>query len=138
MADSTQEFNTVLAPDTAFKGEASFESSAKLMGRFEGSISGKGKVYVADGSKIKATIKAREITVEGVLEGNVEAIDRVELKPKGAINGDIVAARMTMAEGASIDGHCRIGVKAGVASATEVKPTAHAQAQPQTPAAARK
>jgi len=61
----------------------------------------------------------------------VEATDRLELKPKGSIVGDITAARMVMADGASIDGHCRIGVngqaRGGATAHTEVKPAQQQQ-----------
>ncbi len=121
------EFGTVIGADANFKGDLSFDSAAKVLGKFEGSITSKGKVQVADGADCKATVKAKEISVEGHIEGNIEATDRVELRPKGIITGDITAARMTMADGASIDGHCRIGVngQSGSRSATssaEVKP----------------
>jgi cytoskeletal protein CcmA (bactofilin family) len=133
MADTTQEFGTIIGADANFKGELSFDSAAKLLGKFEGSINAKGKVHVADGAQCKATVKAKEISVEGNVEGNVEAIDRVEIKTKGAILGDVTAARMVMADGASIDGHCRIGVNGqhGRATATaEPKPAAQQAQQP--------
>jgi cytoskeletal protein CcmA (bactofilin family) len=136
MAES-HEYGTIIGADANFKGELNFESAAKFLGRFEGSITSKGKVLVADGSRCKATVKAKEVAVEGHIEGNVEATDRVELKPKGVIVGDVTAARMIMAEGASMDGHCRIGlngqagVKAGAtATQTEVKPVSQPQPQP--------
>ena len=135
MAD-TQEYATIIGADATFKGELTFESAAKFLGKVEGSITSKGKVNVSDGSRCKATVKAKEISVEGDVEGNVEAADRVELKPKGSIVGDIVAARMTMADGASIDGHCRIGVngQAKGSTSTEVKPAASASPNPQAAA----
>lgn len=137
MADSNMEFTTVIGPDALFKGELSFDSSAKVLGRVEGSITSKGKVHIADGSRCVATFHAKDISVEGQIEGNVEATERLELKPKGTIIGDVTAARMVMADGASIDGHCRIGVngqaKSG-ASTTELKPAA----QPQPVGAAKK
>lgn len=117
MADSNQDFGTIIGADANFKGDLSFESAAKLLGKFEGTINSKGRVHVADGSQCKATVKAKEISVEGHVEGNVEAADRVEIRNKGAITGDITAARMIMAEGASIDGHCRIGVNGHASSA---------------------
>jgi cytoskeletal protein CcmA (bactofilin family) len=124
MADTNPEYGTIIGADANFKGELSFDSAAKLLGKFEGTINSKGRIHVADGSQCKATVKAKEISVEGHIEGNVEAADRVELKNKGAITGDVVASRMVMAEGASIDGHCRIGVNghARSASTTETKP----------------
>src|SRR5262245_23512329 len=132
MADSNQEYSTILGADATFKGDLTFESAAKFLGKVEGSVSSKGRVNVSDGARCKATVKAKEVLVEGEIEGNVEAADRVELKPKGSIVGDIVAQRMAMADGASIDGHCRIGVNGHSNKghvATEVKPSAQVQQQ---------
>ncbi len=133
MADSSPEFATIIGADASFKGDLKFDSAAKLLGRFEGSIASKGKVYIADGSQCKATVAAKEVAVEGLIDGNVEAGDRIELKPTGVVTGDIVAARMTMAEGASINGHCRIGPNNGQAKTTlaaEAKPQVVVKAQP--------
>jgi cytoskeletal protein CcmA (bactofilin family) len=135
MATTSQDFNTIIGSDASFKGDLKFESSAKLLGKIEGTITAKGKLEVSAGSECKATVTAKEVTVEGHIQGNVEAGDLVELKPKGMITGDIIASRMSMAEGAAIDGHCRIGVNgaassgsASARSTAEVKPTAAARA----------
>lgn len=130
--NTNNEYGTIIGADANFKGDLSFDSAAKVLGKFEGSINSKGKIQVADGADCKATVKAKEISVEGHVEGNVEASDRVELRPKGVITGDITAARMTMADGASIDGHCRIGVNEqsgsrSASSSAEVKPQGQSQ-----------
>ncbi len=130
MADSNQEFGTIIGADANFKGELSFDSAAKLLGKFEGTINAKGRVYIADGSQCKATVKAKEISVEGHVDGNVEAADRVEIKNKGAITGDITAARMIMAEGASIDGHCRIGVNGHAPASASTRSSSFSETKP--------
>ena len=112
MAESTTEYGTILGPDAKFKGDLSFDSAAKVLGRVEGSITSKGKVLIANGSTCKANVTANEVAIEGFIEGNVQATERVEIKSKGRITGDIVASRMTMGDGASIDGHVRIGMEA--------------------------
>lgn len=143
MATGNQEFGTIIGSDARFKGEFAFDSAAKVLGSIEGSITSTGTVHIADGSKCKATVDAKEISIEGEIEGNIAASDRVEVKPNGRVQGDVTAAKMTMAEGASIDGYCRIG-KNGQASPssartstqTEVKPPAQQQpAQAQKAAA---
>ena len=83
MADSSQDYGTIIGADASFKGELSFDSAAKVLGKFEGSIAAKGKVHIASGSKCKATVAANEVAVEGHVEGNVEAADRIEIKSKG-------------------------------------------------------
>ena len=110
MADAT-EYATILGPDAKFKGDLTFDSSAKVLGYIDGSIKSKGKVLIADGSRCKASVAAGEVSIEGFIEGNVEASERVEIKKNGRIAGDIVASRMTMADGAAIEGHVRIGLE---------------------------
>ena len=124
MAESTNnEYATILGPDAKFKGDLSFDSAAKLLGCVEGSVIGKGKLLIATGSTCKANVKANEVAIEGFIEGNVEASERVEIKAKGRITGDIVASRMTMGDGASIEGHVRIGFEEPAAA----KPTSTAE-----------
>ncbi len=145
MADTKNEFSTVIGADATFKGDLEFESAAKVLGKVEGSISSKGRIHIATGSECRATVTAKEVSVEGAIDGNVEATDLIELRPNGMVTGDIHAARMTMAEGASINGHCRIGPNgngngngaAKVATTTESKPAAAAKADGK-PAAARR
>ncbi len=131
MADSSADYGTILGPDARFKGEFSFDSAAKVLGRVEGTITSTGKLLIAGGSTCKANVSANEVAIEGFIEGNVEATERVEIKAKGRISGDIVASRMTMGDGASIDGHVRIGNNAkseGKASST-AEPKMAGQAQ---------
>ena len=136
MAESATDFATILGPDAKFKGDLSFDSAAKVMGSVEGSIRSKGKVLIAQGAKCKASVAAKEVAVEGLVEGNVEAVERVEIKPNGRIAGDIVASRMTMADGAAIEGHVRIGIDSkdsGKASAT-AEPKTEPKAEPRVAA----
>ncbi|MHC5025891.1 MAG: bactofilin family protein [Planctomycetota bacterium] len=134
MAESKNEYGTIIGADAKFKGDLTFESAAMIEGAFEGSITAKGTVHVADGSVCKASVDAKEVAVAGHIEGNVQATDRVDLRPNGRITGDIVASRMSMADGASIVGHCRIGVSANdkATSTTEIKRSSAARATART------
>ena len=129
MAESSTEYSTILGADAKFKGDLSFDTAAKVIGCVEGSINGKGKLLIANGSTCKANVKANEVAIEGFIEGNVEATERVEIKAKGRISGDVVASRMTMGDGASIDGHVRIGFDA------PSEPKASSTAEPKLTAA---
>ncbi len=131
MDDRTSEYGTILGADAKFKGDLSFDAAAKILGSFEGAIKAKGKIFIADGSTCKASVSAQEVAVEGHIQGDVQATERVEIKSSGRITGDIVAARMSMADGASIDGHVQIGPNgqsgSKASAATEMKPGARTQ-----------
>ncbi|MFK7960365.1 MAG: polymer-forming cytoskeletal protein [Phycisphaerales bacterium] len=126
MSTNNGDYTTTIGPDAKFKGDLEFESGARFMGKVEGNVKAKGKLLIAEGSQCKATVSAKEVTVEGILEGNVQAGDRIAVSPTGQVHGDIEAARMTMAEGATVNGFCRIGVKdgGGAKAAAETKPAA--------------
>ncbi len=130
MVETNSEYATILGADAKFKGDLSFDSAAKIVGSFEGVIKAKGKIFIADGSTCKATVTAKEVAVEGHVQGDVHASERVEILPSGRITGDVIAARMSMADGASIDGHVQIGPNPNglsgskASSSAEMKPTA--------------
>ena len=87
MADGNQEFPTVLGPDAIFKGELTFEKGMRLQGRFEGKINSPGRLHIAKEAKMGADVDAGSIIVEGEVEGNLAASDRIELKSSGALQG---------------------------------------------------
>ena len=108
MAESDSQ-TTVIGADSYFKGEMSFERTAKIIGRFDGKISGKGELQIADSASCKADIESSVANIDGTIEGNITAKDTVKLTANGKVKGDITAAKMTMAEGASFYGMCAVG-----------------------------
>lgn len=115
---------TVIGPDTHIKGEMAFDSSARILGTFEGSIQSKGEVHVGDGATCRASVDAARITVDGLVEGNLTARERVELNANARIVGDITAATLVVAAGASFNGHVRVGPNALTAAKMPEPPTA--------------
>jgi len=104
---------TVIGADSYFKGELTFERTAKVIGRFDGKITGKGELQVMQSAACKADVESAVANIDGKIEGNINAKDAVKLTANGRVKGDITAAKMTMAEGASFYGMCAVGPEAG-------------------------
>lgn len=119
---------TVIGPDTHIKGEMVFDSSARILGTFEGRITAKGEVEIGEGAGCKASIEATSIVVDGLVEGDITARERCQLNIRARVVGDIVATTLVVSEGASFVGHCRVG-----ADALQAAP---ARREPSTPPAA--
>ena len=100
---------TIIGADTHISGEMRFGNSAKILGTFEGKITAKGELQVAEGATCRATVDATDVVIDGVHEGDVNAKERVQLNPKARMAGDLVAAKLVVAEGASFVGHCTVG-----------------------------
>jgi cytoskeletal protein CcmA (bactofilin family) len=108
------------------KGEVTGSESLYIDGRVEGSISLTGnRVTVGRNGVVSANISAREIIVLGKVKGNLTASDKVEIRSDGSLTGDVIAARISIEDGAYFKGGIDIR-KAGqkVNGAEEAKPVA--------------
>ena len=61
MAD-TKDYQTIIGEDAKFKGELEFDSSAKVLGKVEGSIQSKGRIISISESEIQLV----EIIADGI------------------------------------------------------------------------
>lgn len=111
-AENHRTNTTVIGPDTHIKGEMVFDSTARILGSFEGKIIAKGEVQIGESANCKASVEGTTVIVDGIIEGDVLARERVQLNARARVNGDVVAATMVVAEGASFTGHCRVGADA--------------------------
>ncbi|MBN1520026.1 MAG: polymer-forming cytoskeletal protein [Spirochaetales bacterium] len=103
------DITTVLGPTTSLSGTLSFESNLMIRGQFEGDIDAKGALYIDEGATVNAgRIRAVSIFVAGSVRGNLEAADKVELKPNAQIRGNVRAARLRIADGVIFEGRCEM------------------------------
>jgi len=89
-----------------------FDRTARVLGKFEGKITAKGELQVAQGGLCKAEIQAANVTVDGTIEGDVVASERVHLNANAKVKGNVTADKLIMAEGASLFGQVAIGAEA--------------------------
>jgi cytoskeletal protein CcmA (bactofilin family) len=108
------------------KGEVTGSESLYIDGRVEGSINLSGnRVTVGRNGVVAANINAREIVVLGKVRGNLTASDRVDIRSDGSLTGDVIAARISIEDGAYFKGGIDIrkgGQPAQVKGVGEEKP----------------
>jgi cytoskeletal protein CcmA (bactofilin family) len=87
------------------KGELSGSEDLYLDGQVEGSIALKGNsLTVGPNGQIKGSVEAKGVVVQGKLEGNIHASERVELRKSAIVTGDITTQRISIEEGAYLKG----------------------------------
>ena len=107
------------------KGEVTGSESLYIDGRVEGSINLAGnRVTVGRNGVVSANINAREIVVLGKVRGNLTASDRVDIRSDGSLTGDVVAARISIEDGAFFKGGIDIRKAGQKANGEEVKSSA--------------
>jgi cytoskeletal protein CcmA (bactofilin family) len=99
------------------KGELSGSEDLTIEGKVEGKIELSQHVLtIGPNGKIKAQIHAKSVIVLGKVNGNVVATERVSIREKGAVDGDITAPKVAIAEGAHFRGSVDMQGAVGVAS----------------------
>jgi cytoskeletal protein CcmA (bactofilin family) len=87
------------------KGELSGSESLYIDGKVEGAINLPGnRVTVGRNGQVAANIMAQEVVVLGKVRGNVQASDRVDIRSEGSLTGDVIAARISIEDGAFFKG----------------------------------
>jgi cytoskeletal protein CcmA (bactofilin family) len=87
------------------KGEVSGSESLFIDGKVEGAINLPGnRVTVGRNGQVAANVMAREIVVLGKVRGNCQASDRVDIRAEGSLTGDVIAARISIEDGAFFKG----------------------------------
>lgn len=87
------------------KGELSGSEDIYLDGTVEGSIELPGNnLSVGPNGRVRAGIRARGVIIEGKVEGDIEASERVELRKTAVLTGSIVTQRVSIEDGAYFKG----------------------------------
>lgn len=76
-----------------------------IEGQFDGNITLNDHcLTVGPEGRVKAEIHARQVIIQGSVEGNVEAREKIDLRRTGHVVGDLVAATVAIEEGAYFKG----------------------------------
>lgn len=103
---------SVFGPTLRFKGELYADEDFTLQGRIEGAIHHTQSLTIGTDGVVKGDSRARCITVDGTVEGDLYALEWINLRPTARVLGNLLAPRVAIADGAMFNG------KIDMASAT--------------------
>lgn len=112
---------TLVGQDSLIRGELISKGVVRLDGSVEGSVEADHLILGRSGI-VKGDMSAREIVVDGTVEGNINAGEIVEIKKDGVVQGDIRTVKLVIAEGAFFSGHSYMQ-RPGAAQETGEEPT---------------
>lgn len=114
-------FDTVLSASTTLEGTLQSEGNIRLDGKFSGKLDITGNILVGETAEIDADIEARNISIAGIVRGNVIG-NKVQLLRTGRIWGDIKSNSLTTEDGAFIEGNIAMNVHIPVEDAEVAEP----------------
>ena len=128
--------NVNIGKSVIIKGELSGSEDLTIEGQVEGKIELRQNVLtIGPNAKIKAQVLARAVVVEGTVQGNISTSEKIEIRDKGSVEGDLSSPRVAIADGAHFRGSIDMQQAKG-GEKTESKPAvAAAAAAPAQPTA---
>lgn len=98
-----------MGPNDSLEGKLVYDGHVHIDGHAEGEFRVTGNLDVASGATARISIEAANVTVKGNVEGAVNVRDKLTLSKNARLSGDIVVRRLQIEDGASLNGHVRMG-----------------------------
>jgi cytoskeletal protein CcmA (bactofilin family) len=112
----------ILTSEVEIKGNLKFTGELTFEGKLDGEIQTDGVLTLGDSAVINGNINAQSVVVRGKVTGNINAKEKIEIKAKAELFGDIRATKLIIEEGVTYVGK------------TEVNPNKVAPSAPARPA----
>jgi cytoskeletal protein CcmA (bactofilin family) len=98
----------VLSSDVEIKGNLKFAGEMAFDGKLEGEIHTDGVLNLGDSAVVNGNITAQSVIVRGKVTGNINAKEKIEIKAKAELFGDIRATKLTVEEGVTFVGRTEV------------------------------
>jgi cytoskeletal protein CcmA (bactofilin family) len=98
----------VLNSDVEIKGNIKFSGELTFDGKLDGEIQGDGILSLGDGAVVNGNITAQSVTVRGKITGNITAKEKIDVKSKAELFGDIRATKLVIEEGVTYVGKTEV------------------------------
>src|SRR5262245_61219025 len=98
----------VLNSDVEIKGNLRFAGELTFDGKLDGEIQTDGTLHLGDGAIVNGNITAQSVVVRGKINGNITAREKIDIKSKTELFGDIRAAKLAIEEGVTFVGKTEV------------------------------
>ena len=97
-----------LTSDVEIKGNLKFTGELTFEGKLEGEIQSEGTLHLGDSAIINGNINAQSVIVRGRVNGNIIAKDKIDIKSKAELFGDIRSSKLVIEEGVTFVGKTEV------------------------------
>jgi len=98
----------VVNSDVEIKGTLKFSGELTFDGKLEGEIHTDGVLNLGDGAVVNGNINAQAVVVRGKINGNINAKEKIDVKTKAEIFGDLRATKLVIEEGVTFVGRTEV------------------------------
>ncbi len=97
--------SAALGKNVTVKGQIFAREDLTIDGEVEGTVEcQEHRLTIGPNARVQAGLKAREIIIQGSIQGNVDATDKIDIKKEAKLVGDIKTSRIVIEDGAYFKG----------------------------------
>src|ERR1039457_1580682 len=122
-APSARSGSAALGKNVTVKGQIFAREDLTIDGEVEGTVEcHEHRLTIGPNARVQAGLKAREIIIQGSIQGNVEAVDKIDIKKEAKLVGAIKTSRIVIEDGAYFKGSIDISKVTATKPAPEKAP----------------
>src|SRR5262245_26059979 len=106
--NTTGNSKNVLGGDVEIKGNLKFSGELTFEGKLDGEIQTDGTLHLGDTAVVNGNINAQSVIVRGKVNGNIVAKEKIDIKAKTELFGDIRASKLAIEEGVTFVGKTEV------------------------------
>jgi len=99
----------ILHPSTTVTGHIQGDADLQIDGRVNGILTLKQDLIVSKDAIVQAHVQAQNVFVSGVVVGDINAQEKIELAPQARVVGNLRAPQVIISEGAQFKGQVDMG-----------------------------
>jgi len=97
--------SAALGKNVTVKGQIFAREDLTIDGEVEGTVEcHEHRLTIGPNARVQASLKAREIVIQGSIQGNVDASEKIDIKKEAKLVGDIKTSRIVIEDGAYFKG----------------------------------
>ena len=100
--------NTIIGPNTILAGDIEAGGFTRIDGSIRGDVRARGRVVIGERARLKGNLTGTNITVGGVVYGNVIADGHLVILSTAVVIGDIITRRIQADDGCFINGRVAV------------------------------
>jgi cytoskeletal protein CcmA (bactofilin family) len=100
--------DTCIGPGSFFEGTLTVKGNLRIDGKFEGKTLVVDQLQVGQKGRVRTTVEAASVVVEGIVIGNIQASRRILLLATARVLGDLRTPELIIQDGVILEGKCTI------------------------------
>ncbi|HMP89549.1 MAG TPA: polymer-forming cytoskeletal protein [Kiritimatiellia bacterium] len=124
---------SLIAADVEIIGTIKSSSAVRIEGKLDGELVCAADAVIGKSAVIKGNISVNSVVIEGLIQGNIIAKDKIEMKSTAKVHGDINSKRLSVEDGVTFIGRSEVNPSGSVATPPAATPKADSEGKSDNP-----